>query len=76
MTKDEGRNRFAKSFLKQTEYIHSMFISFFFDQSGRFWPAAGLNPELWTLNPEPLNRERLSTLKLFLTVMVDNHKTD
>jgi hypothetical protein len=25
MTKDEGWNRFAKSFLKQTEYIYSMF---------------------------------------------------
>jgi len=42
-TNDEGRNRFAKSFLKQTEYIHStldvgrsMFISFFFDLTGRF----------------------------------------
>jgi hypothetical protein len=36
--------RVAKSFLKQTEYIHStfdvgrsMFISFFFDQTGRFF---------------------------------------
>jgi hypothetical protein len=25
MTNDEGWNRFAKSFLKQTEYIHSTF---------------------------------------------------
>jgi hypothetical protein len=25
MTKDEGWNLFAKSFLKQTEYIHSTF---------------------------------------------------
>jgi hypothetical protein len=43
ITNDEGWNRFAKSFLKQKEYIHStldvgrsMFISFFFVQPGRF----------------------------------------
>jgi hypothetical protein len=42
ITNDEGWNRFAKSILKQTEYIHStfdvgrsMFIRFFFDQTGR-----------------------------------------
>ncbi len=49
----EGWKRFAKSFLIQTEYIHStfdvgrsMFISFFLDFTGRFFePAVGLTPE-------------------------------
>ncbi len=45
-------------FLKQTEYIHStfdvgrsMFISFFFDQTGRFSGRRRVT----TLNPERLN---------------------
>jgi hypothetical protein len=59
MTNDEGWNRFAKSFLKQTEYIYSTFdvgrwmfdvhqFLFRFHQPF-FWPAAG------RLNLEPLN---------------------
>ncbi len=51
----EGWKRFAKSFLIQTEYIHStfdvgrsMFISFFLDFTGRFFePAVGLTPETY-----------------------------
>jgi hypothetical protein len=35
-----------------------MFISFLFDQTGRLWPEALLNPE--PLNPEPLNPEPLN----------------
>jgi hypothetical protein len=45
---DEGWNRFAKYFLKQTEYIHSTFdVHQFFFRFDRpfFWPAAGLTPE-------------------------------
>ena len=54
MTNDEGWNRFAKSFLKQTEYIHSTFDvgrSMFDVHQFLFrldWPlrrpAAGLKP--------------------------------
>mgnify|MGYP001814137686 FL=1 len=63
ITNYEGWNRFAKSIIKQTEYIHStfdversMFISFFYDQTGRFfWPAAGLTPETSNLYPESQN---------------------
>ena len=61
ITNYEGWNRFAKSIIKQTEYIHStfdversMFISFFYDQTGRvFWPAAGLTPDTRNLKPVP-----------------------
>jgi len=60
MTNDEGWNRSAKSFLKQTEYIYSMFdvgrsmfdvhqFLFRFDRPF-FWSAAGLNSEPRTLN--------------------------
>ncbi len=53
----EGWKRFAKSFLKQTEYIHSTFdvgrsmfgvhqFPFRFDRPF-FWPAAGLTPETY-----------------------------
>jgi hypothetical protein len=48
ISNDVGWNRFARSFLKQTEYIHSMFdvrwstlISFFFDLTGRFFCFGG-----------------------------------
>jgi hypothetical protein len=55
----EGWKRFAKSFLKQTEYIHSTFdvgrsmfgvhqFLFRFDRPF-FWPAAGLTPEAFNL---------------------------
>ena len=45
MTNDEGWNRFAKSFLKQTEYIHSTFdVHQFLSRSDwlSFWPEAPL----------------------------------
>ena len=60
ISNSEGWKRFAKYFLKQTEYIHSTFdaygppledstfISFFFDLIGRFFgPAAGLNTDIF-----------------------------
>jgi hypothetical protein len=49
---------------RQAEFIYStfdvgrsMFISFFFDLTGRSRPEAALNPE--PLNPEPLNSPTL-----------------
>jgi hypothetical protein len=55
----EGWKRFAKSFLKQTEYIHSTFdvgrsmfdVHQFLFRLDRpfFWPAAGLTPETTNL---------------------------
>jgi hypothetical protein len=55
MTNEEGWNRFAKSYLKQTEYIYSMLdvgrsifdvhqFLFRFDRPF-IWSAAGLNSE-------------------------------
>jgi len=60
ISNDEGWNRFAKSFLKQTEYIYSTFdvgrwmfnVHQFLFRCDRplFWPAAGLNPEPGTIS--------------------------
>jgi len=54
ISNEEGWNRFAKSFLKQTEHIYSTFdvgrsmfdVHHFFSRLNWpfFWPAAGPNP--------------------------------
>jgi hypothetical protein len=64
----EGWFRFAQSFLKWTEFIYStfdvgrsMFISFFFDLTGRSRPEAALNLE-------PLNGYKSSTISASLNL--------